>query len=249
MATFEQEGKKYWKDFGGNEKKPAMLFFDFVNPDDYSKALSNYDLQGNKVINIAAGYPVPKEFPGKNIFPATEIYNVLRKKGAKIISVDVARKPLTHQKNIGNESVIGDAFQLPFRDESIDGGAIISNLFNASIPGIDYKEIIISPHESNKIISETYRVLKEKKFAIINNYYTQEYLNLSKLTGPEDSEMITSEQIEKQARSAGFRHIESIPLDYQRLNTGYNYIYRNKPRSLGILPVEFKNSFSILLEK
>jgi ubiquinone/menaquinone biosynthesis C-methylase UbiE len=84
------------------------------------------------------------------------------------VAVDVAENPLKSQKKRGRETVLASVFQLPFSNESIDGGVIILNLFNASFKDKEGKEILITLSECGKILKEVYRILKKGSFVIIN---------------------------------------------------------------------------------
>lgn len=143
MEKFETVGRKFWEDFGKSPELLPRQYFDFVSGKKYQELLKEYDLQGKKVIDIVAGYPSPsQESPEKELSPlASELQEILEKRGAKIIAIDVAEEPLKYQKEKGRELILGSAFQLPFKNESIDGGVVTLNLFNSSFKGEDGKEL------------------------------------------------------------------------------------------------------------
>ncbi len=253
MEKFEQEGRKYWESFGKSLELLPRQYFDFVSAEKYKEFLERYDLQNKKVVDIGAGYPAPKVLSEKELSPlASELQEILEGRGAKIIAVDIAKAPLEAQKEIRRESVLGSAFQLPFKDESIDGGATILNLFNSSFKGKGGKEVFISPEECKKILQETYRVLQKDKFTISNNYgyIIANIDNLMKIIGPEEREIITVEVIEELAKEAGFRHIENIPLDEARIELANKFIIESFPEALrDRITVNIKGSGALLLEK
>jgi len=253
MEKFEQEGKKYWENFGKSLELLPRQYFDFVNAEKYKEFLEKYDLQNKKVVDVGAGYPAPKNFPEKKFAPlASELQEIIESRGAKIIAVDVAKAPLELQKEIGRESVLGSAFQLPFKDESIDGGVISLNLFSSSFEGKEGKEVFISPEECKKILQETYRILQKNKFAIINNYgyIIATVDNIIKIIGPDKNEIINSEMIKKLAKEVGFRNIENIPFDENRFELAKKFALESFPEALGNrILVEIKGAGALLIEK
>ncbi|MFW0837385.1 MAG: methyltransferase domain-containing protein [Candidatus Komeilibacteria bacterium] len=177
---------------------------------------------------------------------------MLENRGAKIIAVDIAKAPLEAQKEVGREPVLGSAFHLPFKTESIDGGASILNLFNSSFKGGGGNEVFIKPEECKQILQEVYRVLQSGKFVIVNNYgYVIVNLdNLMKINGPVDNEMITSEMINELAEQVGFQNSETVPLDEDRIKLASKFIIKSFPEVLrDRIKVEIKCSGSLLLEK
>ena len=253
MEKFEYEGKRYWESFGKNLELLPRQYFDFVSAEKYKEFLERYDLQNKKVIDIGAGYPAPKELSKKELSPlASDLQEILESRGAKIIAVDVAKEPLERQKEIDRESVLGSAFQLPFKNESVDGGAIILNLFNSSFKGKGGKEIFINPEECKKILQEAYRILQKDKLAIINNYgyIIATVDNLIKMTGPEENEIITPKMIEELAKGAGFRNVENIPLDEKRFELAKKFASESFPEALrDRILIEIKGSGALLIEK
>lgn len=253
MEKFEYDGKKYWETFGKSIELLPRQYFDFVSAEKYKEFLKRYDLRDRKVIDIGAGYPTPKVLSEKELSPlASDLQEILESRGAKVIAVDVAKEPLERQKDINRESVLGSAFQLPFKNESIDGGAITLNLFNSSFKGKGGKEVFISPGECKKILQEAYRVLQKDKFTISNNYgyITANIDNLMKITGPEDNEIITAETIKELAEEVGFRNIENIPLDEARLELANKFIIESFPEALrNRITAEIKGSGALFLEK
>jgi len=96
MEKFEFEGKKYWESFGRSMELLPRQYFDLVNTEKYEAFLGRYDLQDKQVIDLGAGYPSPKkESPKKELSPlSSELQEILEKKNAKIVAVDVAEEPL-----------------------------------------------------------------------------------------------------------------------------------------------------------
>lgn len=256
MEKFEYEGKKYWESFGKSLESLPRLYFDFVNAEKYRELLERYDLRDKKVVDIGAGYPAPKEFSEKRLVPlASELQRILEDKGARIIAIDIAEEPLKRQREIGRDSVLGSAFRLPFKDESIDGGAIVLNLFNSSFKGAGGGEVFITPEECKKVLQEAHRVLQKDKFTISNNYgyIIANMANMDKLvkiTGPEDNEIITAEMIQELAREVGFRNIEHISLNEERIELANKFITESFPEALRArITVKIKGSGALLLEK
>ena len=254
MEKFEREGQKYWETFGKSLELLPRQYFDFVSAEKYRELLERYDLNNKKVVDIGAGYPPPlTESPERELSPlSSELQEILKQKDAKIIPVDVAENALKYQKEKGRESVMGNAFQLPFKNESIDGGAVILNLFNSSFKGEGGKEIFINPEECKKILEETHRILQHDKFAIINNYgyMLAKMDNLVKFMGPEESQIITPEIIEKLAEETGFTKIENIPLDSEKMEMGRKIIYESFPEQLRQrISVDLESSGAVLIEK
>jgi len=253
MEKFEQEGKKYWENFGKSIELLPRQYFDFVSTEKYKEFLEKYDLQNKKILDIGAGYPAPKESSEKELSPlASNLQEILESRGAKIVAIDVAKPPLEQQKEIGREPILGSAFQLPFKDESIDGGAISLNLFSSSFEGKEGKEVFISPEECKKILQETYRILQKNKFAIINNYgyIIATVDNIIKITGPDETDIINSEMIEKLAKEVGFRNIENIPLDENRFELAKKFALESFPEALrNRILVEIKGAGALLIEK
>lgn len=253
MEKFEYEGKKYWETFGKSLELPPRQYFDFVSAEKYKEFLERYDLRDRKVIDIGAGYPAPKALSEKELSPlASELQEILKNHGAKIIAVDVSENSLKAQKDSNRESVLASAFQLPFKDESIDGGVIILNLFNSSFKGKNGREVFITPEECGKILQEVHRILQKDKFTIINNYgYIIAHLdNLIKIIGPEDNEIITLETIKKLAEEVGFRNIENIPFDEARVELANKFIIKSFPEALRQrITIEIKGSGALIVEK
>jgi hypothetical protein len=253
MEKFEREGKKFWKRFGENLEQPQSLFFDLVNPEEYRKLLDGRDLQNKKVLDIGAGFPTPKEPLLKEHLPlASELQEILENFGAKIIAIDVSGEALKSQKTVGRCPVLGNAFQLPFQNESIDGGAIILNLFNASFRGTERREIFITIEECKKILEEVYRVLQRGTFVIISNFgYCIDVIdNLLKISGPEDSEIITPEMIIKLAEEVGFRNIRKISLDMERFELAIKLAKEYYPEALrDRIKTIIKGSGALFMEK
>lgn len=254
MEKFEQEGKKYWETFGKSLELLPRQYFDFVSAERYEEFLARYNLQDKKVIDLGAGYPSPKkESPEKKLSPlASELHEILEKKGAKIIAVDIAEEPLKYQKEKSREPVLGSAFHLPFKNESVDGGAVILNLFNSSFKGGSGKEIFITPEECKKILEEVYRVLQKDKFAIISNYgyILGKMDDLVKFMGPEAEEIITSKVIRELAEEIGFKNIENIPLDEDREKLGKKLIPESFPEALrDRISIELKEAGALFIEK
>jgi len=254
MEKFEEEGKRYWKRFGKDLlEQPPRLYADFVNPKEYKKLLETRDLQDKKVLDIGAGFPTPKEPSLKEKVPlASGLQEVLENLGAKIIAVDVAEEAAKRQKEVGRASVLGSAFELPFKDESIDGGAIILNLFNASFEGMWDEEIFITQEECKRILEEVYRVLKPGTFVIVSNWgYAIVIIdNLIRMTGPRDSEIITPEIIKRLAEEVGFRKIRNISLDRKRFELAIKLAKEYYPEVLrDRIKTIFKGSGALFMEK
>lgn len=253
MERFEHEGKKHWETFGKSLELLPRQYFDFVSTEKYRELLGKYDLQNKKVVDIGAGYPAPKDFQERKLAPlASELQEILENRGAKIIAVDVAEAPLKAQKERGRGSVLSSAFQLPFKDESINGGAIILNLFNSSFNGEGGREVFITPEECEKILQEVHRILQKDKFAIVNNYgyLLAEMDKLVKFMGPEENEIIMPEMIEEMAGEAGFRDVKNIPLDEARIKLADKFIAESFPEALrDRIKVVTKGSGALFLEK
>lgn len=252
MEKFEYEGKKYWETFGKSLELLPRQYFDFVNAEKYREFLEKYDLQNKKVVDIGTGYPVPKVLQERESSPlASELQEILESRGAEIIAVDVAEAPIEAQKETGREVILGDAFQLPLKNESINGGVIALNLFNSSFVGKENKEIFINEGECKKILEEIYRILQKDQFAIINNYgYIIAKIDNLKITGPEENETMTSEVLQKLALNIHFRNIQNIPLDKNRIELAKKFIIESFPESLrNRIFAEIKSSFALLLEK
>lgn len=253
MEKFEHKGKKYWETFGKSLELLPRQYFDFISAEKYRELFGKYDLKNKKVIDIGAGYPALKNFQERKLTPlASELQEILENHGAKIIAVDVAEAPLKAQKERGRESVLGSVFQLPFKDESIDGGAIIFNLFNSSFKGESGREIFITQKECEKILQEVHRILQKDKFAIVNNYgyLLAEMDRLVKFIGPEENEIIMPEMLEKMAREAGFRDVKNIPLDEDRIKLADKFIVEYFPEALrDRITVVIKGSGALFLEK
>lgn len=254
MEKFEHEGKKYWETFGKSTELLPRQYFDFVSAERYKELLAKYDLQNKKIIDLGAGYPSPrKESPEKKSLPlASELDEILERKGAKIIAVDIAKEPLKYQKEKSRESVLGSAFQLPFKNESVDGGAVILNLFNSSFKGEGRKEIFITPEECKKVLEEVYRVLQKDKFAIVSNYgyILGKMDDLVKFMGPEEEEIITSKTIQELAKEIGFKKVKTIPLDEEREELGKKLIPESFPEALrDRISIEVKEAGALFIEK
>ena len=252
--SFEVKGRKYWEGFGKSLELLPRLYFDFVSEKEYKKLLKDRDLRGKKVIDLGAGYPPPpKESPEKKLVPlASELQEILEKKGAKLIAVDVAEDPLEHQKKRGRETILASVFQLPFKDESIDGGAVILNLFNSSFKGEGGKEVYITLKECEKILREVYRVLQKGSFVIISNwgYAISTIDNLIKISGPEENEIITPEMIQKLAEKIGFKNVKDIPLEEKRIELGKKLMLESFPEALRErITVELKAPGALFMEK
>lgn len=254
MENFKIEGKSYWEDFGKSSELLPRHYFDFVNSEKYSELLENHNLLDKKVIDIGAGYPTPKEgSTDKELSPlASELQEILERKGANIIPVDVAVDPLQRQKESRKEAVLGSAFELPFKDETIDGGSIILNLLNSSFKGDSGKEIFLNREEVRNILEEVYRVLQDKSFVVVNNYgYIIAMVgNLIKMTGPEKNEVITLEEIKRIAKEIGFKKIENIPLDSEKVKSGNDLIQKSFPKQLKErVSVSLEESGALFIEK
>ena len=71
-----------------------------------------------------------------------------------------------------------------------------------------------------------------------------------KITGPEDNEIITSEMIQELAEEVGFRNIEKIPLDEERIELAHKFIIESFPEALrDRITAEIKGSGALLLGK
>lgn len=254
MEKFKFEGRKFWAKFGKDIDLLPRTYFDFVGEEKYKEVLRKYDLKDKQVIDIGAGYPPPKVLSEekKSAPLGSELQEALENKGAKIIAVDVANEPLKHQKEAGRLPVLGSVFELPFEEESIDGGAIILNLFNSSFkPEREEKEIFMKPEECKEILEEAYRVLQKGTFLIINNYgYTIVKIDNLKIIGPEENEIITPELIRKLAEEVGFQHIEDIPFDKNRVTLGEKLMFGSFPETLRErMTIEAKAGSALLFEK
>lgn len=253
MEKFEHEGKKFWESFGESLELLPRVYFDFVSGKKYREALRKYNLRDRKVIDIGAGFPVPKELSEKQLTPlASELQEILESLGAKIITVDVAKAALEQQRKVGREPVLGNAFQLPFKNESIDGGAIILNLFNASFKVRGGREIFITLEECKKILQEVYRVLQKGRFVIVSHfgYLIYKIDNLIQFMGPQENEIITPEMIVKIAKEVGFQRVKNISLDKSRIKLGVKFAIESFPEPLRErITVENKAAGALLLEK
>ncbi len=252
MEKFEYEGKKYWENFGKSLELLPRQYFDFVSAEKYKKFLEKYDLRNRKVVDIGAGYPAPKVLSEKKLSPlASELQEIIESRGAKVIAVDIAKAPLEAHKAIDRESILGSAFKLPFKNESVDGGAIILNLFNSSFGGESGEEVFINEEECKKILQEVHRILQKSQFAIVSNYgYIIAKIDNQKITGPEENEIMTSEMIEKLAKEVGFRNIENIPLDKNRFELAKKVVLESFPEALrNRILVEIKEAGAFLIEK
>ena len=162
------------------------------------------------------------------------------------------RNHFKYQKKIGRESVLGSVFQLPFKNESINGGAIILNLFNSSFKGEGGKEVFIKLEECKKILEEADRVLQKDKFIIVNNYgyIIAKMDNLIKFMGPEENEIITPKIIQRLAKEIGFKNIEDIPLDRERVELAKKFIEKSFPEALrDRITFDLKGSGALFIEK
>lgn len=253
MEKFEIQGKNYWENFGKSRDLAARHYFDFVNIEEYRKILDSRDLEGKKVIDIGSGYPAPKQNSyEKQLSPlASEVHEVLEGKGAEIIAVDVASDPLEHQKKEGRDSVSANAFHLPFKDDSIDGGCLVSNLFSSSFKSDDDREVFIKKDEVEKILNEVKRVLREGAFLIVNNYgYISVKMDMFKVIGPEKSEIISSDEIKNMEEEIGFRNIKEISLDGKKSEMGLNLIEQSFPEALRKqLKSSIEGSTALIAEK
>jgi len=254
MEKFEQEGKKYWEGFGKSIELAPRQYFDFVNVEKYEEFLKKYNLQNKQIIDLGSGYPSPKkESTEKKLSPlASELQETLEKRGAKIVALDIAEEPLEYQRKRGRESILGNIFQLSFKDESINGGAIILNLFNSSFKGERGEEVFMSEEECKKILEETYRVLQKDKFVIINNYgyIIAKMDNLIKFMGPEENKIITSAIIRELAGKVGFRKINDIPLDEERIKLAKKFILGSFPEALRErITINIEGSGALFIEK
>ncbi|MBT7556590.1 hypothetical protein HN615_06660 [Candidatus Woesearchaeota archaeon] len=254
MENFKIEGKSFWEDFGKGSELLPRHYFDFVSSEKYKELLKDYNIQDKKMIDIGAGYPTPKEESmDKESSPlASELQEILERKGASIIPIDVAIDPLQRQKEAGKEVILGSAFELPFKDETIDGGSIILNLLNSSFKGEGGKEIFLTKKEVKNILEEVYRVLQEKSFVVVNNYgYVVAMVdNLVKMMGPEKDEVVTLEEIKQIAKEIGFKKIESIPLDPEKVKSGNDLILESFPKQLKErISVNLEESGALFIEK
>lgn len=254
MEKFEHSGKEYWENFGKNSELLPRHYFNLVSKEKYEELLVGRNLQNKKVIDLGAGYPAPlKESPEKRFSPlASELQEVLKDKGAEIIAIDVAIDPLRRQKQAGREAVAGSVFELPLKDGSIDGGAVILNLFNSSFRGEDGKEIFITLDECKKILEELNRVLQKDAFAVINNYgyLVAKMDDIVKFMGPEENEIIIANDLEKIAKEVGFNKITEIPLDEERINLSKKSILESFPESLRErIKIDIAGSGALMIEK
>ena len=254
MKEFEHEGKEYWESFGKGMDFAPRQYFDFVSARQYEALLGKYNLQNKKVIDLGAGYPPPATTsPEKELSPlASELQEALERKGAKVISIDVAMEALKQQKVQNREAILASAFQLPLESESVDGGAVAMNLLSSSFKGEGGKEVFMKLEECKKILQEVHRVLQPGTFAIFNNYgYPVVTLdNQIKVVGPDDDEVINSGMIQKLAEGAGFKRSENIPLDDERVKLGREFMLASFPEGLRErIALEIKGSAALLVEK
>lgn len=233
---YETKGRKFWEGFGKSLDLAPRLYFDFVKEEKYEELLKNRDLRNKRIIDLGAGYPPPqKGSPEKKLLPlAPELQETLEQKGAKLIAVDVATAPLEAQKKRGRETILAGAFQLPFQNESIDGGCIILNLFNSSFKTEEKREVFMTIEECEKILREVYRVLQRGCFVVISNYgYVVAKLdNLVKMMGPEQNEVVTLQDLKNLAEKIGFTKTEDIPLDVERTKLGEKLMVESFPEAL-----------------
>ncbi|MFH1161991.1 MAG: class I SAM-dependent methyltransferase [Candidatus Jorgensenbacteria bacterium] len=254
MERFEHEGKEYWESFGKSMELSPRQYFDFVSAEQYGELLEDIDLKDKNVIDIGAGFPPPAtDSPEKRFAPlASELPQIFERKGAKIVAVDVATEALRKQQEAGREAVLASTFQLPFKTESVDGGCLILNLFNSSFGGDGRKEIFIKPNECSHVLKEVFRVLRKGAFTIINNYgYITAYLDGSmKIMGPEEKEMISPEETADMAKKIGFRKIQRIPLDTERVEMGKKVMLESFPESLREkLSIKLSESGALFIKK
>jgi len=254
MEKFEHEGKEYWEKFGKISELLPRHYFDFIDKEKYEKLFERRDLKNKKVIDLGAGYPPPpKESPEKRFSPlASELQEVLKNKGAEIIALDAALDPLRRQKESGKEAIAGNVFELPLKNESIDGGAIILNLFNSSFKNKNKKEIFITLEECKKILQEVNRVLQKDAFVVVNNYgyIIAKMDNLMQFMGPDESEIITMDSLRKIAKETGLSKINEIPVDEKRLELSKKIIIESFPETLrGRIKVDFSGSGALMIEK
>ena len=254
MEKFEHEGKEYWEKFGKISELLPRHYFDFIDKEKYEKLFEGRDLKNKKVIDLGAGYPPPpKESLEKRFFPlVSELQEVLKNKGAEIIALDAAIDPLRRQKESGKEAVAGDVFELPLKNESIDGGAIILNLFNSSFKSESGKEVFITLEECKKILQEVNRILQKDAFIMINNYgyIIAKMDNLMQFIGPDENEIITMDGLRKIAKEIGLSKINEIPVDEKRLELSKKIIIESFPETLrGRINVDFSGSGALMIEK
>ena len=254
MNKFEEGGKKYWENFGKVGDLPPRTYFDFVGAEKYKQIFKKYNLKGKSVVDLGAGYPLPKiGTPQKESIPlASELHEILENKGANIIAVDVAEEPLKAQSAVGRKSILGSFFKPPFKNESVDGGVIILNVFSSSFGDENRKETYIKTEDCRKILQEVYRILQKGGFVVVNNYgYIIGTMdNSMKFLGPEENEINTSEIIQKMAKEIGFTKIENIPIDKNRFELGQKIIMESFPEALrDRIILEIKGTTALVLEK
>ena len=254
MEKFEHEGKEYWEKFGKISELLPRHYFDFIDKEKYEKLFEGRDLKNKKVIDLGAGYPPPpKESPEKRFSPlASELQEVLKNKGAEIIALDAALDPLRRQKESGKEAIAGNVFELPLKNESIDGGAIILNLFNSSFKSESGKEVFITLEECKKILQEVNRILQKDAFVMINNYgyIIAKMDNIMQFIGPDENEIITMDSLRDIAKEAGLSKINEIPVDEKRLELSKKIIIESFSEILrGRINIDFSGSGALMIEK
>lgn len=213
---FKHEGKKFWKAEGDFDEH-AECFCDFVSRERYVNILKRFDLRGKKIIDLGSG--MPKSSPSS---PASELPNVIETLGGKIIPADISIATLRRQKQLGRSGVTADVFSLPFKDKTINGGAISLNLFNASCEDLEGDEVLITYQEVEEILREVFRILQEKTFFISSTfgYSTFQDRATGRCLNPvPDNLAITVNKIKSMAEGIGFKNVSEIPLDLQRIGT------------------------------
>jgi len=107
------------------------------------------------IISNAVAYYLKRYFPTKGIFVecgsgTSQTLSRLKKEERKLVALDIAITPLkiAKKENI-DEAICADIFNLPFKDDSIDG------IWNLGVMEHFY------PKDTNKILDEFHRVLKK----------------------------------------------------------------------------------------
>lgn len=228
--TFKNKGAEYWRQFGKEEgfDLTAGFYSDFVSPETYRNFFYNKNLSGKRVLDIGAGYPAHSPHltrPKPDL--ASPLQEVLIEKEATIIPIDIAEEPLKKQRRVGREGAQGDMFQLPIRDGSIEGGAILINVLNASFSDGE-KEVFMNQGEVSQILQEVYRVLKTEACLVVSNAGSAVFNFPGGMRWPMEENMpITIEVVKQIAESVGFKYIQSVPFDEQRVIEGEGAVKSN----------------------
>ncbi len=219
-------------------KQIGRLWFDYVAPETYLRLFEEI-LKGEEkfpegftVLDLACGFPPPKEKTLKRETPlASSAQEILEKMGARIIGLDISLTALEEQKKMGREAVLGDAFSLPFKNDSLDA-CLIYNLTNATFKSpIGGTEIPISKEEIKVILEEVFRVLKPGGFVIVNQFgyaWFESKFGHSTTTLLVDK-IVPLEVIKKLAEEIGFKNIKSLPFSKERLKKGEELILESFP--------------------